>query len=132
MAEYYQRAIGRSLDRVKRGPWKRVEQAPQASAGAERASTESGGSRARPPSESASSYDMTAIEPFVFPGLRSRVVFGSGTLAQAAAEIERLGGKRALVLTTPPQEAQGRKLGSALGPLFAGIFPGAVMHTPSR
>ena len=33
VAEYYQRAIGRSLDRVKRGPWKRVEQAPQASAG---------------------------------------------------------------------------------------------------
>ncbi|HWY82523.1 MAG TPA: AAA family ATPase [Roseiarcus sp.] len=35
VAEYYQRAIGRSLDRVKRGPWKRVEQAPQASAGAD-------------------------------------------------------------------------------------------------
>jgi hypothetical protein len=34
VAEYYQRAIGRSLDRVKRSPWKRVEQAPQASAGA--------------------------------------------------------------------------------------------------
>jgi cobaltochelatase CobS len=35
VAEYYQRAIGRSLDRVKRGAWKRVEQAPQASAGAD-------------------------------------------------------------------------------------------------
>ena len=67
---------------------------------------------------------------FTFENLPCRVVFGSGTLATAAAEIERLGGRRALVLTTPPQEEQGRKLGVALGPLFAGIFPGAVMHTP--
>ena len=35
VAEYYQRAIGRSLDRVKRGPWRRVEQPPQVSDGAD-------------------------------------------------------------------------------------------------
>ena len=70
------------------------------------------------------------IGSFTFENLPCRVVFGSGTLGAAAAEIERLGGKRALVLTTPPQEAQGRKLGAALGSLFAGIFPGATMHTP--
>src|SRR5207302_846464 len=28
------------------------------------------------------------------------------------------------------QEAQGAKLGAALGPLYAGIFAGATMHTP--
>jgi alcohol dehydrogenase class IV len=67
---------------------------------------------------------------FTFENLPCRVVFGSGTLSAAAAEIERFGGKRALVLTTPPQGDKGRKLGTALGPLFAGIFPGAVMHTP--
>jgi alcohol dehydrogenase class IV len=70
------------------------------------------------------------IGSFTFENLPCRVVFGSGTLGAAAAEIERLGGKRALVLTTPQQEAQGRKLGAALGSLFAGIFPGATMHTP--
>src|SRR5581483_1797029 len=70
------------------------------------------------------------IANFTFETLPCRVVFGSGTLSAAAAEIERLGGKRALVLTTPPQEDRGRRLGAALGPLFAGIFPGAVMHTP--
>jgi maleylacetate reductase len=70
------------------------------------------------------------IGSFTFENLPCRVVFGSGTLATAAAEIERLGGKRALLLTTPQQETEGRKLGAALGPLFAGLFPGATMHTP--
>jgi maleylacetate reductase len=70
------------------------------------------------------------IGSFTFENLPCRVVFGSGTFAAAKAEIERLGGKRALVLTTPQQEAQGAKLGAALGPLYAGIFAGATMHTP--
>jgi alcohol dehydrogenase class IV len=67
---------------------------------------------------------------FTFENLPCRVIFGSGTLSAAAAEVERLGGKCALVLTTPQQEAEGRKLGSSLGAAFAGIFPGATMHTP--
>lgn len=70
------------------------------------------------------------IGSFTFENLPCRVVFGSGTLSAAADELQRLGAKRALVLTTPQQEAQGRKLGLSLGPLFAGIFPGATMHTP--
>ena len=70
------------------------------------------------------------IGSFTFENLPCRVVFGSGTLNTAKAEIERLGGTRALVLTTPQQEAQGVKLGAALGPLYAGIFAGATMHTP--
>jgi maleylacetate reductase len=70
------------------------------------------------------------IGSFTFENLPCRVIFGSGTLSVVAAEIERLGAKRALVLTTPQQEAEGRKLGSSLGPLFADIFPGATMHTP--
>jgi maleylacetate reductase len=70
------------------------------------------------------------IGSFTFENLPCRVVFGSGTLNAAKAEIERLGGKRALVLTTPKQEEHGAKLGAALGPLYAGIFAGATMHTP--
>lgn len=70
------------------------------------------------------------IGSFTFENLPCRVVFGSGTLSAAKAEIERLGGKRALVLTTPQQEAEGAKLGAALGPLYAAIFAGATMHTP--
>ena len=70
------------------------------------------------------------IGSFTFENLPCRVVFGSGTLSAAAEELQRLGAKHALLLTTPQQEAQGRKLGSALGPLFAGIFSNATMHTP--
>src|SRR5215475_1696577 len=70
------------------------------------------------------------ISSFTFESLPCRVVFGSGTLNMAKTEIERLGGKRALVLTTPQQEAQGKSLGAAIGPLYADIFPGATMHTP--
>jgi alcohol dehydrogenase class IV len=70
------------------------------------------------------------IGSFNFENLPCRVVFGSGTLAAAKAEIERLGGKRALVLTTPQQEAQGNRLRDALGSLCVGVFAGATMHTP--
>jgi maleylacetate reductase len=70
------------------------------------------------------------IGSFTFENLPCRVVFGSGTLSAAKAEVERLGGARALVLTTPQQEAEGKRLGSSLGPLYAGIFSGATMHTP--
>ncbi len=70
------------------------------------------------------------IGSFTYENLPCRVVFGSGTLGAAKTEIERLGGSRALVLTTPQQEERGKKLGAALGPLYAGIFPGATMHTP--
>lgn len=70
------------------------------------------------------------IGSFTFDNLPCRVVFGSGTLNAAKAEIERLGGRRALVLTTPQQEEQGKKLGATLGPLYAGVFADATMHTP--
>jgi maleylacetate reductase len=73
---------------------------------------------------------MTAIEPFVFPGLRSRVIFGRGTIAQTAGEIEKLGRTRALILSTPNQKAEAEALAERLGALFVGVFSGAAMHTP--
>ncbi|WP_187971996.1 maleylacetate reductase [Aquibium microcysteis] len=73
---------------------------------------------------------MTPIRPFVFPGLRSRVIFGAGSIGQAAAEVERLGRSRALVLSTPNQEADAGALAARLGPLAAASFCEAAMHTP--
>jgi maleylacetate reductase len=70
------------------------------------------------------------IGSFTYENLRCRVVFGSGTLAAAGEELQRLGARRAMILTTPQQEMEGRKLGSGLGPLFAGVFSEATMHTP--
>jgi maleylacetate reductase len=67
---------------------------------------------------------------FVFPGLVTRVVFGSGTIAQAGEELRRLGGSRALVLSTPNQRAEAEALAAQLESLAAGVYAGAAMHTP--
>src|ERR1700758_2792604 len=73
---------------------------------------------------------MMRIEPFTFAGLPSRVIFGSGTLAQVGTEIARLGRKRALVLSTPNQRADAEALALRLGNVAAGVFAEAAMHTP--
>ncbi len=73
---------------------------------------------------------MTGPDPFVFAGLRSRVVFAPGAVARTGDEIARLGRRRALVLSTSPQAGEARALSDRLGDLSAGCFPGARMHTP--
>ncbi|HWJ72555.1 MAG TPA: maleylacetate reductase [Kaistia sp.] len=70
------------------------------------------------------------MDNFVFPGLTTRVVFGSGTLARAGEEVSRLGHDKALVLSTPHQKADAEKLADSLGSLAAGVFADATMHTP--
>jgi maleylacetate reductase len=70
------------------------------------------------------------MREFVFPGLVTRVVFGSGTLAQAGAEVERLGHRKVLVLSGPHQRPEAEALAETLGALSAGVFAGAAMHTP--
>lgn len=67
---------------------------------------------------------------FVYTGLPSRVVFGAGTIARVHGEAQRLAISRALVLTTPPQAEHGRAVVAQLGEHAAGLFSGAVMHTP--
>ena len=59
-----------------------------------------------------------------------RVVFGAGTLARVPAELARLGGRRALVLSTPGQRALAGRVSAELGAAAAGAFAGAAMHTP--
>lgn len=73
---------------------------------------------------------MSGVAPFTFPGLRSRVVFGRGTIDQVPAEIERLGRARALVLSTPHQRGDAEALERRLAGSAAGVFCEAAMHTP--
>ncbi len=73
---------------------------------------------------------MTPVRDFVFGGITTRVIFGRGTLANARAEVERLGHAKALVLSTPQQQAQARALCLQLSDICAGVFAGAAMHTP--
>jgi maleylacetate reductase len=73
---------------------------------------------------------MIRVEPFVFPGLRSRVIFGHGTIAGTGGEVERLGRKRALVLSTASRVEDAEALSARLGAHSAGVFAEAAMHTP--
>jgi maleylacetate reductase len=68
------------------------------------------------------------LKEFVYQAPAARVVFGAGSLAQLAAEVERLGAKRVLVLSTPGRAQMVR--GAAKGLPLAGVFDEATMHTP--
>ena len=70
------------------------------------------------------------IKNFVYHGQAGRVVFGLGALQHLGREIELMGAKRALVLSTPEQADQAQRIADLLGPRAAGIFPRAVMHVP--
>lgn len=67
---------------------------------------------------------------FAYNALAYRVVFGAGSLDELPREIDRLGAKRAIVLSTPEQAAQGADVARRLGDRCAGVFPHAVMHVP--
>jgi alcohol dehydrogenase class IV len=70
------------------------------------------------------------MKSFIYNGQPGRVVFGAGTLAQLGAEIERMGARRALVLSTPEQRASAEHVAALLGSRAADIFDRAVMHVP--
>jgi alcohol dehydrogenase class IV len=70
------------------------------------------------------------MRSFTYTQLPGRVVFGVGALDQLPREIELLGATRALVLSTPEQEAQAEDAAKRLGARCAGMFPRAVMHVP--
>lgn len=70
------------------------------------------------------------MDSFVYQGQPSRVVFGWGRLDSVAEELERLGVRRALVLTTPEQQALGERVAALLGERSAGVYAKAKMHVP--
>ena len=59
-----------------------------------------------------------------------KVRFGPGVRNEIAREIQDLGAKRALILSTPQQAETTRDFAQNIGELAAGIFSGAAMHTP--
>jgi alcohol dehydrogenase class IV len=70
------------------------------------------------------------MKNFVYNGQPGRVVFGPGSLARLGQEIEALGAKRALVLSTPEQRSSAERVADMLGARAAGVFDRAVMHVP--
>jgi maleylacetate reductase len=70
------------------------------------------------------------VKPFVYNGLPSRVIFGQGSIVQLPAELDRLGAKRALLLSTPEQKNSINEVAKTLGSRCAGIYDKAAMHVP--
>jgi alcohol dehydrogenase class IV len=70
------------------------------------------------------------MKSFVYNAQPARVVFGVGSAARVAAEIEALGAQRALVLSTPEQRDLAERVAEMLGSRAAGVFARAVMHVP--
>ena len=79
------------------------------------------GSRLRP---------INVMNNFSHDALPGRVLFGSGTRERLADEIKRLNCAHALILATPRHGTAATELARSLGPLAAGVFAEAVMHTP--
>lgn len=70
------------------------------------------------------------MRSFVYNGLPARVVFGAGALSKLPEELDRLGAKRALVLSTPEQSDSAREVAKALGARCVGTYDKAAMHVP--
>ncbi len=70
------------------------------------------------------------MKAFTYTALPARVVFGAGAVAQLPAEIDKLGAKRALVLSTPGRAASVKLVVASLGARYAGLYDKAVMHVP--
>lgn len=67
---------------------------------------------------------------FIYTAQPARIVFGAGSLSSLAKEIDALGAKKALVLSTPEQRASAEMVAGLLGARAAGVFDRAVMHVP--
>ncbi len=70
------------------------------------------------------------MRDFTYSAWPARVVFGDGKLAEAPAELHRLGIRSALVLSTPEQTDDAQALASQIGEKVASVFSGAAIHTP--
>jgi alcohol dehydrogenase class IV len=70
------------------------------------------------------------MRAFVFDQPAYRVVFGAGAIDQLKVEVERLGARRALVVSTPAELALAHEAARRLGAAAAGLFTDAVMHHP--
>lgn len=70
------------------------------------------------------------MKSFIYNGQAGRVIFGAGSLQHLAREIDALGARKALVLSTSEQRASAEKIADLLGARAAGVFDRAVMHVP--
>ena len=71
------------------------------------------------------------MNEFIYNALPGRVVFGMGKIQSLAEEIDRLGCRRVMVVTTPDQSSQGEVVRELIGSRWAVNFNEARMHVPT-
>ncbi|RFU49100.1 maleylacetate reductase [Paraburkholderia sp. DHOC27] len=70
------------------------------------------------------------MKPFTYNSRPARIVFGAGSLERLGEELDELGIRRALVLSTPEQRFLADRVRKLAGERCVGVFDGAVMHVP--
>lgn len=70
------------------------------------------------------------MNSFIYQSLPSRVLFGAGAINRLCEEVERLGAKKVLILSTPQQRDLARRVAGLLKHRVVDIFDQAVMHVP--
>jgi maleylacetate reductase len=68
--------------------------------------------------------------PFFYESLPMRVSFGAGSRSKLADEVNKLGLKRVLVLSTEFQRDLAQEISDSLGELSVGVYAKAEMHVP--
>lgn len=69
-------------------------------------------------------------DTFSYESLAARVLFGWDAIHRLPAEIDRIGAKRVLVLSTLQQAKDAERVMAIVSKTSVGLFSGAVMHTP--
>ncbi|MEM5460139.1 maleylacetate reductase [Paraburkholderia phytofirmans] len=70
------------------------------------------------------------MTPFTFTSRPARIVFGAGSLERLGEELDELGIRRALVLSTPEQRFLADRVRKLAGGRCVDVFDGAIMHVP--
>lgn len=70
------------------------------------------------------------LDRFAYTTLPARILFGPGIAAQLAGEIETLGCRRLLLVSTPGQRDKAQAIAQPLERRIASHFAHATMHTP--
>src|ERR1700735_702240 len=67
---------------------------------------------------------------FTYASHPQRVVFGAGALSRLGEEVDLIGARRVLILSTPDQRRDAERIAEILGVRVAGVFDRAAMHVP--
>jgi alcohol dehydrogenase class IV len=70
------------------------------------------------------------MDSFIYEALPTRVLFGAGRITDLPNEVERLGIQRILILSTPEQGEDARKIQASIKERAVAVFDKATMHTP--